>query len=200
MTQELLFALIGFAFVSSITPGPNNMMLLASGANFGFWRTLPHMLGVGLGHSFMILVLGAGLSRVFDAYPIALTVMKWGSVAYLLYLAWKIANAAPKSPEAPETGGTPFTFLQAAAFQWVNPKGWFMALTAISAYSGDQSMQSVVIVAMVFMATNLPSITCWTVLGQQMRRVLTSPARLRAFNWVMAGLLVASLVPIVWGH
>ena len=200
MPWELLTALMGFAFVSSITPGPNNMMLMASGANFGVRRTVPHMLGVGLGHSFMIVVLGAGLVQVFETYPVTLTVMKWVSVAYLLYLSWKVANAAPKAPDAPETGGRPFTFLQAAAFQWVNPKGWFMALTAISAYTGSQTMREVVIVAVVFACTNIPSISFWTVLGQQMRKFLTSPVRLRTFNIVMALLLVATLIPILRGH
>ena len=200
MPIELLTALMGFAFVSSITPGPNNMMLMASGANFGVRRTVPHMMGVGLGHSFMIVVLGAGLVQVFETYPLTLTVMKWVSVGYLLYLSWKIANAAPKAPGAPETGGQPFTCLQAAAFQWVNPKGWFMALTAISAYTGNQTMREVVIVAVVFVCTNIPSISFWTVLGQQMRKFLTSPVRLRTFNIVMALLLVATLIPILRGH
>ena len=200
MTFELLLALMGFAFVSSVTPGPNNMMLMASGANFGLKRTLPHMFGVGCGHSFMIVILGAGLIQVFDAYPAVLVAMKWGSVAYLLYLSWKIANAAPKTPDAPESGGKPFTFLQAAAFQWVNPKGWFMALTAISAYTGDQTFREILIVAVVFALTNFPSICAWTILGREMRRFLTSHARLRAFNWTMAGLLVLTLIPIIQGH
>lgn len=200
MTYDLLLALIGFAFVSSVTPGPNNMMLMASGANFGLRRTLPHMFGVGIGHSVMIVILGGGLIQVFDAYPVTLQIMKWGSVGYLLYLSWKIANAAPKAPDAPETGGKPFTFLQAAAFQWINPKGWFMALTAISAYTGDQTFREVLLVAVTFALTNFPSISFWTVLGQQMRRFLTSPAQLRAFNWVMAGLLALTLVPILLGH
>ncbi len=198
MTIELLLALVGFAFVSSITPGPNNMMLLASGANFGLRRTVPHMAGVSLGHSFMIVVLGAGLMEVFRAYPRIQDVMTYVAVAYLLWLSWKIANAAPKTPEAPQAEGRPFTFLQAAGFQWVNPKGWFMALTALTAYTADQSFLQVLIVAGVFACTNLPSITFWTVLGQQMRRFLTSPARLRAFNWTMAALLVASVVPVFW--
>ncbi len=197
MTFEILFALVGFAFVSSITPGPNNMMLLASGANFGFRRTVPHMLGISIGHSFMVILLGFGLIQVFEALPAILTVMKVLAVAYLLYLAWMIANAAPKAPHAPDTGGRPFTFLQAAAFQWVNPKAWFMALTAITVYATGQSLRNVLIVALVFACTNLPSITLWTVLGQQMRRFLTDPGRLRAFNVTMAVLLVASLVPIL---
>ncbi len=200
MDQTLFIALVGFAFVSSITPGPNNMMLLASGANYGFRRTLPHLLGVSFGHAFMIVVVGLGLIQVFDAYPITLQIMKWGSVAYLIYLSWKIANAAPKKADGSVTEGKPFTALQAAAFQWVNPKGWFMALTALSAYTATHDLIGVVTVAVVFAMTNLPSCTVWVTMGQQMRRFLTSPGRLRAFNWTMAVLLILTLIPILQGH
>ena len=200
MTPDLLTALIGFAFVSSITPGPNNMMLMASGANFGLRRTVPHMLGVSLGYSFMVTMVGVGLVQIFDLFPLTYTLMKIASVAYLLYLAWKIANAAPSTPNAPDTAGRPFSFLQAVAFQWVNPKGWIMALTAITAYTADRTMANVLIVAGIFLLTGLPSITIWTVLGQQLRRFLTNAARLRAFNIVMALLLVGTLWPILAGH
>lgn len=196
MTYDLFLALALFAFVSSITPGPNNLMLMASGANFGFRRTIPHMLGVALGFVFMVLLVGAGLVQVFDAYPVSYTVLKVGSVVYLLYLAWKIANAGPA--EAGEASGKPMTFLQAAAFQWVNPKAWAMALTAISAYTPDQTLMAILLVGVVFGAVNLPSVSSWTVLGQQMARVLTNPRRLTAFNWTMAVLLVASLYPVIW--
>ncbi|MEX0304948.1 MAG: LysE family translocator [Leisingera sp.] len=196
MTYELLTALALFAFVSSITPGPNNLMLMASGANFGFRRTIPHMLGVALGFVFMVLLVGAGLVQVFDAFPVSYTVLKAVSVVYLLWLAWKIANAAPV--EAKGEAGTPMTFLQAAAFQWVNPKAWAMALTAISAYTPDQTLTAILLVGVIFGAINLPSVGSWTVLGQQMARFLTSRRRLTLFNWTMAVLLVASLYPVIW--
>lgn len=199
MTYELITALIGFSFVSSITPGPNNMMLMASGANFGLRRTMPHMMGVGLGFVFMVFLVGIGLTQLFDLWPMSYSILKVVSVVYLLYLAWKIATAAPKNPEAPETDKKPITFLQAAAFQWVNPKAWAMALTATTAYSADHSMQNVIIVALVFGAVNIPAISVWTILGQQMRRILTNPARLRVFNWTMGALLVATLWPILAG-
>lgn len=195
MTYDILLALIAFAFVSSITPGPNNLMLMASGANFGFRRTIPHMLGIGLGFSFMVLLVGTGLAQLFDRYPVSYTVLKVVSVVYLLYLAWKIAHAAPV--RGANTTGNPMTFLQAAAFQWVNPKAWAMALTATTAYTPDHTLQAILVVALVFGAVNLPSVSTWTVLGQQMARVLTNPRRLVAFNWTMAALLVASLYPVV---
>ena len=195
MSTEIVTALIAFAFVSSITPGPNNLMLMASGANFGVRRTIPHMLGVSLGHAFMIFLVGAGLMGVFDAYPVAYTILKVVSVAYLLFLAWKIATAA--APRGKSRSGTPMTFLQAAAFQWVNPKGWAMALTAISVYLPAPGLEGVALAALVFALTNLPSVSCWAVLGQQAQRVLTNRIRLRAFNYTMGGLLVASLYPVL---
>jgi threonine/homoserine/homoserine lactone efflux protein len=109
MSYDILTALIGFAFVSSITPGPNNMMLLASGANFGLRRSVPHMLGISIGHSFMVTLVGLGLGGVFVAYPASYTAMKVASVAYMIWLAWKIAHAA--APKAAESQGKPFTFL-----------------------------------------------------------------------------------------
>ncbi|MEO0863441.1 MAG: LysE family translocator [Pseudomonadota bacterium] len=195
MPFDLLTAFVAFAFVSSITPGPNNLMLMASGANFGFRRTIPHMLGIGLGFVFMVVLVGAGLVQVFDAYPVSYAVLRVASVLYLLWLAWKIANAAPV--RAGKATGTPMTFLQAAAFQWVNPKAWAMALTAVSVYTPDNTFRAVALVAVVFGAVNLPSVSCWTLLGQQMARVLTNPARRVAFNWTMAALLVVSLLPVL---
>ncbi len=195
MSPDLFTALVGFAFVSSITPGPNNLMLLASGANFGFRRTVPHMLGISLGHLLMIVLVGLGLIRLFETYPTLHTTMKIASVAYLLYLAWKIANAAP--PREGAASGTPMTFLQAAAFQWVNPKAWFMALTAITVYAPETTLWAVMMVASAFAAVNLPSVSTWTVLGVQMRRILTNHTRLRLFNRTMAALLVGSLLLIL---
>ena len=195
MTLDLIPALAAFAFVSSITPGPNNLMLMASGANFGFRRSIPHMLGIGIGFSVMVLLVGAGLVQVFDAYPISHQILKIGSVLYLLYLAWKIANAAPVGKG--EDAGTPMSFAQAAAFQWVNPKAWSMALTAVTVYTPDTTLAAIGLVALVFGAINLPSVSTWTLLGQQMARLLTNAARLRTFNWTMAALLVASLYPVL---
>lgn len=195
MSYDLLFGLVAFAFVSSATPGPNNMMLMASGANFGFQRSIPHMLGIGLGFGFMIFLVGLGLIQIFDLWPVSHTILKVVSVAYLLWLAWKIAHAAP--PERGEAGGSPLSFFQAAAFQWVNPKAWSMALTAIAIYAPERGIWSITWVALAFVAVNIPSVSLWTVLGRELRRFLTSPAKLRAFNWTMAGLLVLSLYPVL---
>ena len=196
MDQTALVALSAFALVSSITPGPNNMMLMASGANFGLRRTIPHALGVGIGFTVMIILVGVGLMGLFDLFPVLNIVLKVVSVAYLLWLAWKIANAA-----APNTGGTargkPMTFVQAMLFQWVNPKAWSMALTAIALYAPDRNFVAVLLVAVIFGLINLPSTSLWAVMGMSLRGWLSSPARLKAFNWTMAALLVGSLALLI---
>ena len=194
---SLLPALMGFALVTLFTPGPNNLMLMASGANFGLRRSVPHMAGVALGFAGMAGLVGLGLAQVFDIWPVLTMVLRVVSVLFLLWLAWKIATAAPKAADAPDTEGTPLTFLQAAAFQWVNPKAWAMSVTATSAYVGDAGLWGVALVAVVFAAMGTVSAGLWTVLGQSLRRLLSEPRRLRAFNITMALLLVATLWPIL---
>lgn len=201
MTTEILLALCAFAFVSSVTPGPNNLMLMASGTNFGFARTIPHMLGVSIGFTLMIVLVGAGLAKIFEMYPAAHDALRIVSVVYLLWLAWKIATAKPPSADA-ASGAKPMTFLAAALFQWVNPKAWTMALTAVTAYTlPAQPWTSLLIVALVFGLINLPTVSSWTLMGVQMRRFLNDPVKLRVFNGTAAVLLVASLYPVVFaGH
>lgn len=190
-TTGTLLALAGFAFVTSITPGPNNLMLLASGTNFGLRRSLPHLLGISLGFGVMLVLVGLGLGEVFTRYPALHGVLKWASLAYLLYLAWKVAHAAP--PTASEVRGQPMGFVAAALFQAVNPKAWAMSLTAVTAYSE----LGVAAVAAVFVLVNLPCCGSWALLGEQMRRWLHRPRALRAFNWCAAGLMVLSVLPLL---
>jgi threonine/homoserine/homoserine lactone efflux protein len=200
MTAELFAALAAFAFVSSITPGPNNLMLMTSGINFGVRRTIPHMLGVALGFTLMIMLIGLGIMQIIEAVPGSTLIITIASGLYLLYMAWKIANTGTSPAENGQavTGSKPFTFLQAALFQWVNPKAWTMALTAISAYAPkSQGWVGVLVVAGVFGIINLPSTGAWALMGAKMRRFLSDPIRLRAFNIVAALLLVASLYPMV---
>ena len=198
MTADILFALILFAFASSITPGPNNIMLLASGTNFGFRRTVPHMLGISIGHAVMVGIIGLGLLQLFVALPWLRMALMGVCAAYLLWLAWKIANAAP--PEPGRAGGRPFGFLQAAGFQWVNPKAWYMGIYAQTHFAPDDAgWIGALLVPVVFALVNLPSVAVWAALGTQLRRWLDGPGRLRAFNITMALLLVASLYPMILG-
>lgn len=197
MELSLLLSLVVFSFVSTVTPGPNNLMLMSSGANYGFRRTVPHMLGIGIGFSVMVFLVGILLMNIFDRVPTLRVAMKIAATAYMLWLAWRIAQAS--APETGETKGRPFTFLEAASFQWINPKAWAMATTAITFYAPDRSLLAVIIVAIIFALVNIPSVSIWTVLGQEIRQFLGTPRRLRSFNWTMAFLLVASLYPILKG-
>jgi threonine/homoserine/homoserine lactone efflux protein len=192
LTQQFI-GLVGFAAVSSFTPGPNNMMLMASGANYGVRRTIPHMLGVSIGFTLMIFLVGIGLIGVFELWPPSFVILKVASAVYLLWLAWKIATAPPPADQTGNSGGKPMTFVQAALFQWVNPKAWTMALTAITVYAASRSVPAVLLVSAVFGVVNLPTVGIWAAMGQYLRRWLTDERRRRAFNWGMAGLLVASL-------
>ena len=150
MTISILFALLGFAFVATVTPGPNNLMLMAAGANFGFKRAVPHMTGIVIGVTILTFLIGAGLMALFEAFPALGIVLKIASTAYLLWLAVKIATAKPAASN--ETSSEPMTLMEAAAFQWVNPKTWAMALSAITLYAPSHSLSSVAIIAAVFAA------------------------------------------------
>jgi threonine/homoserine/homoserine lactone efflux protein len=197
MTPEVFVAMASFAFVMAFTPGPNNVMLTASAANFGFVPSIPHMLGVTLGFVVLIAASGAGLGSLLAAMPSAQTVLKVASVAYMLWLAWKVANAGA----ADEGGGTntrPLTFFQAAAFQWINPKGVVIALGAITLFvSPARPIADLSILLAVFGVITMLSTICWSLFGVALARLLRDRRRARIFNVCMALLLVASIVPMV---
>ena len=197
MTLDLFLALAVFAFVTSVTPGPNNLMLLASGVNYGFQRSIPHMLGIAGGFTFMVAVVGLGLAQAFVAYPALYQILRYGGCLYVLLLSWKITNSGPVGEG--KAGAKPMTFAQAALFQWVNPKAWVMAISAISTYTpGAGSLWPVLMVAGTFGAINLPTVSIWTLFGTGLRLLLENPKILRAINIVMAVLLVASMAPLLW--
>ncbi len=196
MTLEIFLTLLVFAFVTSITPGPNNLMLLASGVNFGFRRTIPHMFGIGSGFFTLLIGVGLGLGALIQAFPTLYTVMKFAGGAYLVYLAYKIASS--RSMGAVDAKARPMTFLEAAAFQWINPKAWVMAVTAMATYtSSNDYLATVLIVGMAFALVNIPSVSTWAAFGQMMRGWLADPVRLKWFNISMAILLVASMWPML---
>ncbi len=195
MDFSLIPALVIFATVSSVTPGPNNMMLLASGVNFGFMRTIPHMLGIGVGFTIMVAAVGLGLGEVFRVFPQVQTALKIAGVIYMLWLAWKIGNSGPVGEG--DARGRPMTFLGAAAFQWVNPKAWLMAITAVSTYTNGHSVIGALVVAAAFGAVNLPCVSVWALFGTGLRSILGDAGRVKIFNWAMAALLIVSLYPII---
>lgn len=197
MSSETFAALLVFSFVSSITPGPNNFMLLASGVNHGFIRTIPHMLGIGLGFASLLLGVGFGLGAVLVAYPGLHIVLKGLGGAYLLYLAWRIAVSRSMGNGSKEET-RPMTFWAAAAFQWVNAKAWVMAVTAMAIYTNPQApFVSVLLVTLAFSLVNLPSVSCWTAFGMALRGYLADPKRLKWFNIAMGLALALTLWPML---
>jgi threonine/homoserine/homoserine lactone efflux protein len=195
--METLLSLTSFAFATACTPGPNNIMLTASGVNFGFARTVPHMAGVVIGFVVLLGACAGGLGLFFAAFPAAHTALKIVGGAYLLWLAWKVANAGrPQRTENAE--GRPLTFLQAAAFQWVNPKGVLTALSAVTLFIRPQSAAAdTALMLAMFALSTLVSVVIWTAFGTVVSQALRNERHARIFNIVMALLLVASVVPMV---
>lgn len=191
-----------FALTTAVTPGPNNTMVMASGANFGFARTLPHMLGIALGFAAMLLVLAFG-GKAIVTDPTFQIVLKWAGIAYLLWLSWKIATATPRLPadsaaaRSVERESRPFSFLQAAAFQWVNPKAWIIAAGAVASYALAGDLAQLLFMAAIFAVAAMLAVVLWTLLGVGAARFLGSLQAVRRFNMTMAALLVLSLIPVI---
>lgn len=201
MMIDFLLPLAIFAFLAAGTPGPNNLMLMTSGMNYGFRRSAGHMTGVIFGFPLMILALGLGLAQLFALLPVLEVSLKYICAAYLTYLAYKIFTAKPSLAEDGQmnVSGQPLSFIQAAAFQWVNPKSWVMATTALTVYALPlPSTVNAVAVALVFASVAMFTATSWTALGDRMRVFFSNPLRLRVFNAVAATLLLATLVPVFW--
>jgi threonine/homoserine/homoserine lactone efflux protein len=197
MSLDLLFGLFIFAAATSVTPGPNNLMLMTSGVNFGLRRTIPHMLGIELGFGLLLLAVGMGLGALLHSMPGLQLAMKVASAAYLLWLAWKIAFSKASADPAP-SAEKPITFGQAALFQVVNPKAWAMALVAMGAYvSAEAPVLSMLAVVAAFLIVGIPTAVIWTGFGMGLRNLLSDPKRLRIFNLVMGFALVATLWPLL---
>ena len=195
--MDALLPYLLYCMAMSGTPGPNNVMVLASGANYGFWRSQPHVWGINIGFAAMMFILALGLGTVFIAEPRLQLVLKVAGVAYMLWLAWKIATAGAMGDAKGE--GRPLTFLQGAAFQWINPKAWMMILGAISVYAppSETPLQKAVYLAGWMLVAGSPPTQVWAGFGVGIRRFLQNPRALRAFNLTMAALLVLSLIPML---
>jgi threonine/homoserine/homoserine lactone efflux protein len=196
MSHTLLIAFVLFATVMFFTPGPNNIMLLSSGLTYGFRRTLPHIAGITIGFAFMVGAVGLGLGTVFVAYPVLQTVLKYAGVAYLVYLAGAIAMAEPVLPDQDNRRG-PMTFWGAAMFQWINAKGWVMVIGTITAYAAIAAYPwNITIQVALSLLLGVLSCSAWASFGSSLRPILSSRRAVRAFNIVMALLLLASLYPV----
>ncbi len=193
----------GFALAMSATPGPNNAMAAAAAANFGIRRSLPQMLGVAVGFPLMLVLVALGAAGLLRGAPGLLAALRWVGAAWLGWLAWGIATAAPPAPGVAPQGktGRPMTLLQAALFQWVNPKAWIIAAGAIATYTGGEGglAGQALALAALFAVAAIASLLGWAALGAGTARLLRDPAALRWFNRGMAALLVASLIPVLGG-
>ena len=196
MSHSLFVAFVMFATVMFFTPGPNNIMLLSSGLTYGLRPTIPHIVGITVGFAFMVGAVGLGLGTIFIAYPVLQTILKYAGAAYLVYLAWHIGTAELSAPEQDNKRG-PMTFWGAAMFQWVNAKGWVMVIGTITAYAAIAAFPwNIAIQVGISLLLGAVSCTVWALFGTALRPLLTSPMAVRAFNVVMALLLLASLYPV----
>jgi threonine/homoserine/homoserine lactone efflux protein len=199
MSRELTIAFVVFIAAASCTPGPNNIMVMTSGLNYGFRRTLPHIAGVGFGFGFMVLVAGIGLGAIFTRYPVLQTIMKYAGAAYLVYLAAVIALSKPASPDT-AASGRPMSFVAAALFQWINVKGLVTVAGMITVYAAIAPYPwNMIVLALLSLVFALLSTVIWTFFGSAMQPIVSSPRAVRIFNIAMALLLVASLYPVLSG-
>jgi len=193
MPIDSILALAGILLAATWTPGPNNLMLASSGANFGLKATTPHIFGVFLGFGLMLFTVALGFGQVFDRYPVLQTILHWVGAALLLWVAWRIANT--KAPGEAGARAKPFNIWQAAAFQWINPKAWVMCISLVGQFlDPDQAILSAAIMALVSMLSGATSAFGWAVFGQMLGRWMTSPLHLRIFNYTMAGIIVIGVV------
>lgn len=195
--MELYLAIIIFAVSATVTPGPNNIMLMTSGLNYGVKNSIPHFLGICFGFPAMVMMVGLGFSVVFEKYPLFHEVIKVVGVAYLLYLAWLIGSSSSTSLDMENS--RPLTFTQAALFQWVNPKAWVLATGAVSAYTSFSSdiFSQVIIIALAFFIVSFPCVGIWLVFGVGLKKYLHSPKHQKIFNFSMAALLAGSVFPVL---
>ena len=193
--MELIPSIFLFAAIAAFTPGPNNIMLMASGLNFGLRASMPHLLGICVGFPVMVILIGPGLGFIFARYPACHLVIKIIGLAYLFYLAWRIAQTSAGEDE----GGRALTFWQAALFQWVNARGWIMASSAIAAYTsaGDGMYSQILIISLIFFSMTLPAVTLWLLFGAALQKRLKSRRQRRIFNLSMASLLILSVTPVI---
>jgi threonine/homoserine/homoserine lactone efflux protein len=194
--MEYYLSLITFTFVAGITPGPNNLMLVVSGLNHGIRKSLPHYFGICIGFPLMVAVIGFGLGALFLRFPSIYLLIKTLGISYLLFLAWKIANAG--NMQAARALREPLTFLQGAAFQWINPKAWVVAIGAMAAFTVQgKVVESVIAIILAYLILGFIYSAVWLTLGQVLQKFLSDKSRVRAFNILMSVLLVLSIIPMV---
>lgn len=200
-TLTMLISIGSFALASTMTPGPNNMMLLSSGLTFGYKRTIPHALGVNIGFPVMVICVGLGIGRLFEVFPFTYVALKVVGICYLVWMAWHIANTKGAA-DTENKNDKPFTFIQAALFQWINPKAWVMAITSTATFITDHQIASiqVVIISCIYCICAFFSTNSWSLGGVILKRFIRNERFVRIFNITMAILIVGSIIPFVFEH
>ena len=196
----MIISITFFALASTMTPGPNNIMLLSSGLTFGYKRTIPHALGVTFGFPIMVICVGLGVGELFEVFPLIYTILKVVGISYLLWMAWHIANAKG-APNTENIKDEPFTFLQAALFQWVNPKAWVAAIASTAAFITDHKIASmqVTIISCIYFFCAILSTNSWSLGGVLLKRFIQNERLVQIFNITMAILIVGSILPFIFG-
>jgi len=199
-TLAMILSIATFTLSTSISPGPNNIMLLSSGLTFGYKRTIPHMSGIFFGFPLMVLIVGLGMGALFEKFPLVLTVLKFVGILYLFWMAYKIANNSSSYDVEENSESKPFSFMQAAMFQWVNPKAWIMAITSISIFvtSNEHGITQIIIISFIYFLSGCVSCNTWAFGGTVLKRFIKSEKSVQRLNIAMAILLVASVLPIVF--
>jgi len=200
-TFPLLISIVSFAVATFFSPGPNNLMLLSSGLTFGFRRTVGHIMGIVVGFPLMVIAVGLGVGGVFELYPLLYDGLKVVGMGYLLWMAWHIANTKGDLADKQSTADRPFSFIQAALFQWVNPKAWIIAITATSTFTtkGEHLVAQIVVIATIYLLVALVTTITWTLGGELLKRFISSARSLKIFNVSMAILIVLSVLPFMFG-
>jgi threonine/homoserine/homoserine lactone efflux protein len=198
-TVTMILSITSFALASTMTPGPNNIMLLSSGLTFGYKRTIPHALGINFGFPVMVICVGLGVGKMFELFPFIYTALKVVGIGYLLWMAWHIANTKG-TPNTDNKKDKPFTFLQAALFQWINPKAWVMATTSTAAFITDHQIASiqVMIISCIYFFCAILSTNSWALGGVMLKRFIQNERFVRIFNITMAVLIVGSILPFIF--
>ena len=199
-TLSVLLSIFSFAFVMVITPGPNNILLLSSGLNFGYKKSLPSIFGVMLGFPIMVIIVGLGIGIIFKNYPYVYYIMKIIGIIYLFYIAYQIATSNDEIKSSSVKEKKPFTFIQIVIFQWLNPKAWVMAITSTTLYvtNNNHSIIQVFIIAFIFLLMGIISTNSWTLGGVFLQNILKIKLHIKIFNIFMAVLIIVSVLPILF--
>ncbi len=199
-TLAMLSSIVVFTLTSSVTPGPNNIIILSSGLTFGYKKTIPHILGVVLGYPFMLILLGLGIGVVLEKFPIVLNILRYVGIAYLFWMAYKIVSNTSSYEVTENSNKKPFSFLQSALFQWVNPKAWIMGLTVISLFvtSSENSLIQILTIALIYALSIVIGTSLWAIGGVFLKRFLKDAKSVRFFNIILAVFLIVSVVPVMF--